>query len=763
MIRGKANRLILALCFVLAPLTDRIARAQAAKPEAWYHQCANWTPPPWDKPGTKRLLFPVKLPPGEFPGTFTRNSRSDAGAFVSPGDIVVSLISEPGRTEPSTQFVTRSGAPIEFFADASDARRIVSNGRLASAPPFGSALYAIACVKSASGALVQDETAPGRPTRMATPSDGEPRLIDLFASRETSVAERSRRGAVDAPTSAPAASGANPPASPKISDLFGGAAASPSDDPKSGRDGTPASAPGRPGAAAISPESPATPADTATAPTVKAPEAAGRDGVSSRAVCDARSLAPLSMPNGTMVTSLQAVGIRNGAGQAKGFEYSGSDTRPLGDRLNIGSSARQLVPYEVVAERRLGSEPLLVSIAGAEPDRRAIGVAKTAKTIRTIVVAGAAELSMSGLDLVGRELKKPGGEAVRLEIEWHSIDETGAVRHAGSYSSFEQLVKEAAARNRERPDVLGESQLLTLFDDVEKLLKAQTRPFDKVFWIKGAYAIPSSIPRRFERLIATVSSSSAAPHTPSGQLGKWLVVVTSRMPGFSLAYLKEPIYSLQIGDVIEEAEASAGPRHLISDPVVLAARLRSTGSAAKTDGETARPAPIAKLAFDARDVFAERGYVLSPDAAVALQIHLQRVSRLWDAAGLRPETLTGLENGTGKPQAAMLDILQASERSKYPQLPGLLPDWFRKPVRTLTPDEAKSAGAAVAAYLAGVNRLAVAAREATANPHFDCQLLYVAEASFGFDRLGRPAASKSLATGSDPRSRSTGPKLPPVR
>ncbi len=87
----------------------------------------------------------------------------------------------------------------------------------------------------------------------------------------------------------------------------------------------------------------------------------------------------------------------------------------------------------------------------------------------------------------------------------------------------------------------------------QKLMEGQARPVDRVFWIKGAYQIPSSIPRRFEEFITAVSPSEALVQTPSGRVGKWLVVVTARVPGFSVSYLKEPVYSHQIGDVLRAA------------------------------------------------------------------------------------------------------------------------------------------------------------------------------------------------------------------
>jgi hypothetical protein len=771
----RANKFILVTCFVLAQSAiDQGALAQSAKPdtESWVTRCANWIPPPWDGQNVRRLLFPVTLPE-EVAGSFVQGGKSVPGTFVSSREVIVSLISEPGRIEPSSQFVTRTGTTIGFLADGKRSPQAVTNGRIFRDRLTGfDKLTSIECVRGISRfaleAIRDGEGSLGGLAKRTLPPERAPRLADVFANRETSTMERPGAKSVEelkledvfrdkgksspagpahgtaSPAMAKPGAGtvAEPPAASTLTDVFG-ARAAPSDKSTAKSD-TPAVEPGRLKVPAVPAESTAPIREAARTPAPRNSDAAVvKDDTPAHPVCDVRTLAPLSVASRATLASFQAVGVRNGKKETRGFEYfgDGSNARAVDGSLDIADSTEKLIPYEAIPERGRGrSDLLLVSMAGTDETRlrQTSTPAKNVKTIRVIVVAGAAELAISGLDQVDGELRKPGSDPVKLDVEWYAIDETGAIAPAGRYSSLDLLVKDAAAKKRERPDVLNERQLLALLDNFEKLLKSQTQAFSKVFWIKGAYPIPTSVPQRFESFITAVSSSGAAPHTPSGQPGKWLVVVTYRMPGFSVAYLKEPIYSLQIGDVIEEtAEPSAGPRRLISDPALLATRLRMAGIVAKGDTVPDRVALAGRLVLNARDVFIERGFVLSPDTAQALQRHLQRVLILWDdAAALRLDVLEGLANGTGKSVPTVSDVLQAADHTSYPRLPSPGPVWFRKPIKDLTLAERRSARAAVATYAESANRLLAAARESTS-----CRFYYVAEAYFGFDKIEKPPAT----------------------
>jgi hypothetical protein len=781
MFLDRAKKLILATFFVLVASMNHVAEAQPTRPssEPWYYQCTSWTPPPWGNKGARRLLFPATLS-GEHPGTYRQNGKNLPGRFVVSGEVIVGRISEPGGTEPTPQFVTRAGSTIDFFADGSSKSMAVRVGRLANDRPtdFVPRRYSIECAKGDSVTAFEGTKAePKLLADIANPperSEPAPKLTDVFsgrgAKREAVGAETPRAKSDDKtrledvfrekgtlPSSEPARrleapsrpspgvdTGSDPKVRSKLTNVFAGKTPSPSGTPSPGKA---AASPVEPARADIPAMPTETPRPREDSPALRSTETAPRKE-ETRRVCEVPRLTALLVPDGITPASLQAVGIRNHKAAAEAFEYfsAGSDVRTLAGTLDITDSAGKIVPYEAVARtRRNGSDPLWVSVAGTDESRlrrTKAESAKRARRLRIIIVGGAAELSISGLDLVGSELKKPGSDPVRVDIEWYSIDETGSTKFAGRYSSLDALVRDAAAIGRERPDVLDDKQLLTLFDSFENLLKSQARALDKVFWIKGAYSIPSSIPQRFEKFLKAVSANSAIPRAPSGQPAKWLVIVTSRMPGFSIAYLKEPIYSLQIGDVIEESdERAGGPRRLIRDPVLLASRLRSTLATTKPgDTPPDSDASTGRLVLDASKVFVERGYVLSPEAAKALQLHLERVSGLWGEPPVRPNILAELADGTGKSQPTVADVLEVADHKGYPALPRLLPNWFRKPIKNLPPKESGLAKVAVAAYADGVQKLVEATRMSAAFG-LNCELFYVAEAYFGFDKLQKSEAS----------------------
>jgi hypothetical protein len=741
MIRNVTRILILLACCVLASSMDRIARAQSGKPDSdsWYGRCANWTPAPWDKPGTRRLLFPFAFT-GEYPGRYQMNRSRVAGSFVVSGSVIMSLISEPNGTEPTPQFVTRAGTTIDFFPEMSRAPIKVRSGRFADygAPPFNP--YAIECVRGESKEILEQGRDLGKSLTDRIggpkPSEPEPKLADIFKGKTAGSADVTRadapslkggdeaRGAVkDKPAEAPSG----------LREVFN--PTSPS-----------AATPTRPDAPAAPAESSPRARSDGIALALKNFETP-RDAAAPQPVCEVPRLTPLPVANGMVPASLQEVGLRNARIEARGFDYpgAGSDVRPLDSNLDIADSARKLIRYEAIGARRNGAELLWVSLAGTDESRlrRARG---PAKTLTLIVVAGAAELAMSGLDLIGNELRKPGAAPVNLDIEWHAVDETGAIRLAGKYSSLDALVGDAAAKSRAMPDLLGERQLLTLFDGFESLLKSRTATVDKVFWIKGAYPIPSSIPQRFEKFLSAVSESSAVPHTPAGRPGKWLQIITARMAGFSIAYLKEPVNSQGVGDVFEEAPgAVSGPRRLIGieDAGVLASNLRAalilSSALAKPGAETPpeRETLTGRLVLDAKEVFDQRGYLLSAEAAESLRLHLARVASLWDGPIVRPEVLASLAEASGKPSPTIADVLQMGPH--YPQLPKLLPDWwFTKPVKYLNAAESNAARSAVAAYAEGASMLVEAIRMAASGARANCGLFYVAEAYFGLDKFQRP-------------------------
>jgi hypothetical protein len=160
-------------------------------------------------------------------------------------------------------------------------------------------------------------------------------------------------------------------------------------------------------------------------------------------------------------------------------------------------------------------------------------------------------------------------------------------------------------------------------------------------------------------------------------------------------------------------------------------------------------ASTGKLAVDASKVFVERGYVLSPEAAKTLQLHLQRVSGLWDEPTVRLNISAELADSSGKPQPTVADVLEVANHKNYLRLPRLLPSWFRKPIKTLPPKESGLAKSAVAAYAEGAQKLVEASRLSAASG-LNCELFYVAEAYFGFDKLQRSETKPKDKRGSRP-------------
>jgi hypothetical protein len=747
MIRNVTRILILLACCVLGSSMDRIARAQSVKIEAdpWYYQCDSWAPPPWDKKGVRRLLFPAPLIIGEYPGALTVGGKTIKGKFLVRKEAVISLISEPLGVEPTQQFITSWGAPLDFIAPDSPVPVKARIGRLFVLPPEYMGYY-FECLKGDSAtALLASRETPRSLADVAKPSkpaEPEHKLADVFSGAppaERGEAPRADAGSPKPGDEARAADKGKPAAdSPSgLRDVFTPASPPP-----------PGAAPARPDTAAPAEKTPRSRSDAIALALRNLETAKAKDTTTPASVCEFRTLTPLPVANGTVPASLQEVGFRNTRVEAHGFDYSGSDARPLDGNLDIADSASKLVRYEAIAASpRSGTE--LISFPGT--DESHLRRNRTpAKTLTMLVVAGPAELAMSGLDLVGNELRRPGAAPVDLDIEWHAIDESGALKFAGRYPSLEALVRDAAAKGRGAPDLLGEAQLQVLFNGFETLLKSHTATVEKVFWIKGPYPIPSSIPQRFERFLRTVSDSSAVLHTPSGKPTKWLQIISARTAGFSIAYLKEPINAQAVGDVFEEAPGTvSGPRRLIGaeDASVLASNLRAALilASAMAKGGAEPPPPeretlAGKLVLDAREVFEQRGYLFSAQAAEALRNHLARVAGLWEGPVLRPDVLAALADETGKPSPSIADILQVA--AHYPQLPKTVPDWFGKPIRYLTPAESSAAKNAIAAYAKGANWLAEMIRNSATGTRASCGLFYIADAYFGFDRFQRPPAGR---------------------
>ena len=460
--------------------------------------------------------------------------------------------------------------------------------------------------------------------------------------------------------------------------------------------------------------------------------------------CDKAQLASLAA--GTALHSPQMVGMRNSRNEADGFDYLSTvaDAVPLDSAVDISDSRAKLVPYDTLGAT---ADSLWVTLSGVDVARLKAKTEAPAKLLRLVVVGGAPEIVMSGLDLVGAQLnamlKRGGQSSIRIDAEWYSADASGAIASVGHYDSLDKLVKAATDKAAGRPpDQLNEKEMLGLIDAFESMLKSRTQPVDKVFWIKGAYPIGSSIPPRFEKFITDVSASNAVPHLPSGQPAKWLVLVSARTAGFSLNYLKEPIYSQEIGDVIEEspdAPRARARQFIAGDTVqVLAARLQTAAVAVPaTDAPANRKTVTGQLVFKAADIFDSRGYVLSPEAIAALPDHLHHIAdylrKITPPSGEDRRALLGKID---KPVPTLADIIQDGDAGGYPRLPKILPEWAaRKGLDDLSDQDNHEAQVFIDAYWKGAEAVAgEMAKLSEKSDGMSCGLFYVPEARFGFGK-----------------------------
>lgn len=483
-----------------------------------------------------------------------------------------------------------------------------------------------------------------------------------------------------------------------------------------------------------------------------APDAAKPAPRKAHAVCDAGTLQPLEALDEGALANLQLVGLRNQRTEVGGSDYLNvsGDLIPLDYAFDVTDSVGKLTTYEPVSNVTgavKGSDLTWVSLPGQpRPVANPKAPRPAPVTLKMIVIGGAPEVVYSGFDRVSAELRKISRGPAPVEIAWYTIENSGATRLVAQYNSFEDLIKAASERVGDgRPAALTQGQIETLLDGIERLLTSQTTPIDKVYWLKGAYSLPSSFPARFERLLNAVSESKAVVRAPNGNVGKWLGVITARMPGFSIAYLKEPVYSMQIGDVIEEIDSKTESRRFIDDPNMVAVRLRA--SAAMRLAAQPAPAPSSdtpsltgRLVHSAKDLFDQRGYLLAPDAANTLHAGLRAVQQLWTAtegaASVKESALKETAGRLKKSAPSLNDVLQDLPGGVSLKLPRGLPDWIRKPLKDLNATESLAAYSFVSRYAAGVEKLVQSnAKLAEAGTEQSCALTFVTEESLGFPKL----------------------------
>lgn len=445
-------------------------------------------------------------------------------------------------------------------------------------------------------------------------------------------------------------------------------------------------------------------------------------------VCNADQFQPLPEPVGTTFRSPQMVGLRNTQLESKGFDYisASGDALPLDVNVDIAGSKGKLVPYEAI----LGARDDWVSLPGVDESRVKTKSKTASKLLQLVIVGGAPEIAMSGLDLVEAELKRQSKSRLQVDAEWYVVDAFGSVQKGERYDSLVELVKtareRAAARN---PDLLNEMQLITFLDGFERILRERQQPVQKVFWIKGSYPIPSSIPQRFEKLITRISDDATVTKTLKLP-AKWLFLVSARTTGFSINYLKEPIIAQNAGDVIEEPRDALQPRRLIDDVALLATRL-AVASVPMSPGEASR---IVNLVLRGTDIFSSRGYVLPPELISALRDRLYSIQKHWSAWELRQEDLQFWVSNTKKSTPTIIDILQNADEQIFRNVPNL-PNWARKPIRDLNADELWRARSLFDVYINAANKLVEdisSLSRKTDNP--SCSLFYVPMESLGFGK-----------------------------
>lgn len=663
------------ICGVVTITGHRGGHAQTGILSVDLSRCDSWTPVGWDKKGTRRSLFAISFgKPNErtqVEGSFVANNRLLTGLFVTPGQLLVSIISEPNKQAPTDQFVTLAGSPIEFHPHGANYSIKVRNGRL---PPLRlpPELIPIDCVKGESP-IALEEAADGK--KLTDLLDKTPGLNPGSLSGKFSEDKKPKS---------------------LVEDLRKERVTPVDKEPK--------------------------------APSAKSELTAGL-------VCSADKFQRVPVAADMTLKSPLTVGFRNIRTEAKGFDYLsiGGDAIPLDINFDVADSKGKLVSYEAVVGSR---DDLLVSLTGVDETRAKAKGRVASKLLRVVIVGGAPEVAISGLALVETEIKKQSQGGIRIDAEWHIVDASGSLSSSGRYESLEKLVKAAAEKAAGRAsDLLNETQLINLLNGFERVLNARRQPAEKIFWIKGAYPIPSSIPPRFEKFIANISDGTAVAHTPAGRSAKWFVLVSARTSGFSINYLKEPIYAQQIGDVIEEDPDILATRRLIGDVPLLATRLQIASVPMPAGEEKSAFSVITgRLVLKGSDIFNSRGYLLSQETITALRDHLDLVTAHWSATALSQEDLQFWASKTRKSAPTIVDILQNVDERNSPRLPKL-PDWASKPIRDLNPSEVRDARFFIHAYVNGANKVArdiFKTSEKKDDP--DCGLFYVPEEVFGFGR-----------------------------
>jgi hypothetical protein len=700
----KLGLAILAACGIwIAAIDDGVAQPAGSE---WRGRCTHWYRLSLDKPGSRRTVFPYVIDMGIPLQGQTIQTGDDppiSGIFRARGVFTIAIWTESDSEEiTSLEFTTPVGVQLEFVSYDGKTRRFVTEGRLSDLPsPLLPPAVCPNDLKPRPGVA-----SPPRPP-VAVKRVDEPPVIKRVEEPPVVKRVEEPEGKTIGELIQKFSKGSEPPDAGKRPKSLNELAQEVTRPPEAGPPETPMAKP-------------------VTPPRKEAP-------LGPSVVCGL-NFKPLPAPDD--LKDMQTVGLRNNKKDAEAYDYVAevADAVGLNAIADMAASGNKFVPYEAMGRQ---GDKLWVSVKDSGALRVKPGYRRPAPpvSVRVIVAGGPTEIATSGLDAVGAELGKQSAGRAAVAVEWYPLTDTGSLGPVQRYDSLEDFVRAADEHKAERPAVLDEIQIRAFFDSLEAILIEQTQPVDRVFWIKGPYQVPSTIPARFEQFIEAVHRNSA----PVRGHGTWLTVVTARMPGFSIGYLKAPVYSKTIGDVIEEPEWTGGkPRRFITDPKVLAARLWATASTrastAAAEAGSGAPTPIGKLVFDAKDLFIQRGYVLSFDTVAALQQHLHAVANAVSASNPSPggkEAIAELAKKTGKSPPILTDLLQNGEGRVLPRLPKGLPEWSRRDLRDLNEADVSEVSKFVTRYLRQVDVTAKeVARQREAN-ETSCSLLYLSEEQLG--------------------------------
>lgn len=463
-------------------------------------------------------------------------------------------------------------------------------------------------------------------------------------------------------------------------------------------------------------------------------------------ICSWNDLAEIPKPiNTTELPDTFAIGTRNKEKMAQAYDFirvSGGDLVIRDFMIDLGASTTKSMAFEPVAPPSTlaidgkNSDVLPVSVSGADtlPREQIFKEgAEPAATLNIVVVGAAEEVAISGLGDVGKSLRKQSRGRIGVKVEWHIVDSAGHLGKAVNFKSLQELVEAAAAQAKgESFIVLGTDQFISFLDEFQRTLTQESERVDRVFWVKGAYRLPSVAPKHIEDFLTAMADAPVIPRRPNGEAEQWLTIVTARIPGFSVAYLKEPVSALNAGDVIDEPADQTEPRRLIVDPSPVATGLNSLGqlrASKPIEGTTAKPdATISDLlVLDAYEVFGERGYALSSTALTALGERLAELAEVWKRGSLE-EVLQLLTTKTDKPSPSISDFLESSPLEGL-RLRFLVP-WARTGFADLSEEDIAAAKKFVLKLDQSISKIE---KQVAAQRNDACGFVYIPNADLGFN------------------------------